>query len=369
MSSKERVKAALRHEEPDRVPTGEFAIDYKIIEQVLGHETYYRAKAKEIMALWEGRRDEVVESQKKDLVEFVRQTGIDAVCVNPVPPRNAVILKPKRLDERTWEDECGNILRYSELTEDIMLLQRGEHPERRPPQPPPDGSEWELWDYVVQELGETHFIFARGVGGVPTVSYFSALGIEQRLLDLADRPEEVAAQKMRAAERTGELVRLALARGADAVFFGEDYGYNSGPFMSPQCFRQVYFPALKRLCEETHTAGAPVLFHSCGNNALILDQMVEAGIDCYQSIQMYEDIAEYKRLYGDRLALWGGVDMHTLAVGTPEAVRWEARYALRHCAPGGGLILGSSHSLNIGTKYENYMAMLEVVHQEGWYRA
>jgi uroporphyrinogen decarboxylase len=82
---------------------------------------------------------------------------------------------------------------------------------------------------------------------------------------------------------------------------------------------------------------------------------------------MYEDIAEYKHLYGDRLSLWGGVDVHTLSTGTPDDVRREARHALCHCAPGGGFVLGSSHSITIGVTYDNFMAMLDVVYREGWY--
>jgi hypothetical protein len=366
MTPKERVKATLRHEEPDRVPTGEFAIDYALIEKVIGHETYWRGKTKMTMALWEGRRDEVVESQKKDIVEFTRKAGLDAVCVNMVPAKNAVFEKPQRLDDRTWEDRCGNVLRYSERTHDIMLLKRGEHPENAPKQPPPDGSEWELWDYVVQELGETHYVFARGAGGSPTVGYAEAWG-EQQFLDVIENPERVAESRMRHARSVRPSVELALSRGADAMFLGEDYGHNHGPFISPQHFRQVIFPSLKVLCDEVHATGTPVLFHSCGKNDLILDQMVEAGVDCYQAIQMYEDIAEYKHLYGDRLSLWGGVDVHTLSTGTPDDVRREARHALCHCAPGGGFVLGSSHSITIGVTYDNFMAMLDVVYREGWY--
>lgn len=76
MISKQRVIAELEHREPDRVPTGEFATDYPIIEQLLGGETFWRGKAKMIKALWEGRRHEVVESQKRDIAEFTLKLEI-----------------------------------------------------------------------------------------------------------------------------------------------------------------------------------------------------------------------------------------------------------------------------------------------------
>ncbi len=55
ITAKERVKTALAHQEPDRVPVGEMGIDYPIVEQVLGHETFYRAQGKERAAIWAGR--------------------------------------------------------------------------------------------------------------------------------------------------------------------------------------------------------------------------------------------------------------------------------------------------------------------------
>lgn len=367
MTPKERVKAALSHREPDHVPTGEFAIDYKVIEAALGRETFYRAKSRMLKALWDGRRDEVVESEKKDIVEFILKTGMDMVPVHMVPAHNAVFDKPKQIDESTYKDQFGNVFRYSEATQDIMLVERGTKAPNSIAQPPPDGSEWELFDYVVEKLGKTHYVFARGAGGAPTIGYPCALGITERMIQIAEDPDAVAESRLRGAPSVKDRARLALERGADALCIGEDFGHTGGPFVSPATFRKVFFPALKVQCEKTKEAGSPVLFHSCGNLKLILDQMVEAGVECYQAIQEGEPIDEYKRLYGDRLTLWGGVLTHTLTTGTVDDVRREALFTIRHCAPGGGLILGSSHSLIITTKYDNLMAMLDVAHNEGKY--
>ncbi|MBM4048080.1 MAG: hypothetical protein FJ279_23510, partial [Planctomycetes bacterium] len=135
----------------------------------------------------------------------------------------------------------------------------------------------------------------------------------------------------------------------------------------PKQFRDIFFPALKIQCEEVKAIGSPMLFHSCGNNRLILDQMVEAGIDLYQAIQTVEKIDEIKQLYGQKITLMGGVDSDTLCRGTVEDVRREARFAIRHCAPGGGFILASSHSVMIACKHDNFMAMLDAAYTEGRY--
>jgi len=70
MTPKERVKVALAHREPDRVPVGEFATDHSVIAEALGRPTFWRAKRRYHEALWDGRRDEVVEGMKRDIVEF-----------------------------------------------------------------------------------------------------------------------------------------------------------------------------------------------------------------------------------------------------------------------------------------------------------
>ena len=64
MTSKERVLKAINHEEPDRVPVGEFAIDHDHVSLIIGRHTYWRNRRDVTLALWDGRRDEVVESYK-----------------------------------------------------------------------------------------------------------------------------------------------------------------------------------------------------------------------------------------------------------------------------------------------------------------
>jgi len=368
VTPKQRVLAALDHHEPDRVPTGEFATDYSVIEQALGRPTFWRGKRRYYEALWEGRRDEVVESLKRDIVDFTLALDLDMVPVNLVPHRDFPFRQPKQLDDDTWEDEQGNLLRYSHQTEDIGLVRPGDKP--APPlefelPPEPDVSELELVHHVVQALGDTHFVFCRP-GRFTGLGYVAGWS-QDMFLRVADDPEGVAAAELRGAEYVASAIPPFVAAGVDGVALGADYGFNSGPFVSPATFAQVYAPALRRQCEIVHGVGWQVLFHSCGNNRLILDQMVDAGIDAYQAIQPIEKIEEIKQLFGDRLTLWGGVSTDTLVRGTPEEVRRQTLFVLKHCAPGGGLILSSSHSVPAKTPLANYRAMVETIHERGHY--
>ena len=107
--------------------------------------------------------------------------------------------------------------------------------------------------------------------------------------------------------------------------------------------------------------GLRVLKHACGNNWKLLDMFVEAGYDAYQSIQASAsmDLARVKARYGERLALWGGARVENLVSGTPEDVRLDVKQALLAGAPGSGYIFGTTHSVAVGTKYDNFMAMLD----------
>jgi hypothetical protein len=71
------------------------------------------------------------------------------------------------------------------------------------------------------------------------------------------------------------------------------------------------------------------------------------------------EIGALKRDFGKYLAFWGGIPVEDLIAGTPEDCRSSVRRAMQADAPGGGFILGPSHSIAKGTRYDNFMAALD----------
>ncbi len=373
MTPKERVYAAVQHREADRVPVGEAYVDYPVIEAVLGRQTYYRSHAREVQAHWEGRRDEVVAGQKRDLVEFVRRTGLDILPVWQVPPRNRVVEAPRRLTTDTWEDRDGNILRLVPETEEFVVAQAGAAVAEPLEQPPPDGSQWELWDHVVEELGETHFLIA-SAGPSLGISDYRPTDIDGRfdrfaawMQRIADDPDGIAEAETERLEGFRDTVADLAARGLDALRISPDYGYGRTTYCSPAAFRRAFLPGLRKMCDEVHAGGLLLHFHCDANMQDLTDVMVEAGVDIYQSIEPHEPIERYKRDVGDSVTLWGGVSCGDLCTEDPDEIRRQARYAIEHCASGGGFILGSSHNIMLSARPENFRAMLEVAFQEGEY--
>ena len=365
MTPKHRVRTAIEHREPDIVPVGEWIIDFEPASLVLGRPTFLRGKALLAHALWQGRRDEVVASTKRDIVELVRRLDLDLVSADLTYHAAVSYDPPEQVNEETWRDRRGNVFRYSALTRDLMLLEEGAST-YEPDQPSdwvdgefrPHPSRLELIDHVLAELGQSHFLFTTMGGG--TLPIYSALSVERDLLRLADEdPDQLGEQKLRAIEGRVERMPFFARLGFDAVLDGEDYGFNSGPFMSPDTFRRVHFPALKRLCDAAHQHGLFFIQHSCGNLRLLLPLMIEAGVDVYQAIQPLEDIAGLKRDFGRHLCLWGGVSNHDLVLAGPDEIRRQVKESIAACSPGGGFLLGSSHSITVQTPLANIVAMFE----------
>jgi hypothetical protein len=366
MTPKERVKAALRHQEPDRVPMGENEIDAPIIEAVLGRPTYYGAKFRLMQAYLEGRRDEAVDSMKRDYIEFLRKTEHDIAKIMLVPDKDAEFYPLKQVSAENYEDENGNVFRYSAETQELIHIRHGRGPvklvsSRQEPGKlyEPSESELEFAKYVLDELGETHFIIAPAWVGPPPMPHRGTSYFDAMLEAIIERPQIYRDQRVRAAQNIARAAEYYKARGCNAVMGGEDLGHNKGTLMSPDCFRDILLPGLQAQVEQAHSKGMPFFFHSCGNNRAIWGYFAQSGLDAYQAIQDEEPLEDLKREVGHKLTLWGGTSCRLLDLGTPEQIREQTRRSIQTAAAGGGFILGSSHSLGVGVKYDNYMAMLE----------
>jgi len=371
MTGKERVRAAINHQPTDKVPLGFYVVDYDTIEQVIGHPTYVRNKVASQIALWEGRRAEVVESYKKDTVEFYRKIDLcDLICFKEaplVPPKDYEPLRPRRIDEKTWEDKQGRLWRMSDLTDAIVCVHDPQARERVFTKEmfegpidvrPPDASVFEAVDYLVEQLGKDRYI-AGSSGGLTALVLLG--GMEQGLLMYAMAPDIVRAATRQSLLRQNAMDPHYIRPGQDGVLFEDDMAASKGPMISPAMFRDLCFPAMCERVRRVRARGVQALMHNCGNNRPLMPMFIEAGIQCYESLQSIPDmeISGLKRDFGDRMCFWGGVSLECLIAGTPDETRKVVREAMHKGAPGGGFILGPSHSIAKGTRYDNFLAMLD----------
>jgi len=371
MTSKERVTATLEGRVPDRVPYAEFAVDFDTVERLLGHETFLRAKAKSQIAFWEGRHDEVAASWLEDHVALQRKLPLDIVTFPmatwEMPPETDEP-PPRRLDAVTWEDREGRVYRLSEATQDITCVydpvrdarvftaaefEKEPEPLRR------DERSWKILDAVIQRFKHEKFICGPSGGSVGIVLLG---GMERGLFELAANPEAVRAATRYLVRQQNDADAVLIHPDSDAVMWAEDLGYKTGPLIGPAMFRDVFLEANKERARNVKVRhGKKILKHCCGNINLLMDFFIEIGFDAYQSIQPTAgmDICRLKKDYGARITLWGGVAVENLVGGTPDDVRADVRRSMACAKPGGRFILGSSHSVAVGTRYDNFMALLD----------
>lgn len=222
---------------------------------------------------------------------------------------------------------------------------------------------------IVRELsGDTYFVMATGdaTWAIPPGGEMAAFSYR-----LADEPQglkDEAGRRVDAALERAEVVRRAGV--LDGWALCSDYCFNTGPFLSPGLFAEHVTPFLARLVAGYREMGFYVIKHTDGNIMPILDQLVGAGPHALHSLdpQGGVDIAEVKRLVGDRVCLIGNVNCGLIDTGTEEEYLESARYALRHGMPGGGYIFSTSNCVYTGMDLRRYERLLELWRKEGRYR-
>jgi uroporphyrinogen decarboxylase len=188
-------------------------------------------------------------------------------------------------------------------------------------------------------------------------------GMENLLADMIEHPAFVEALFETLCEREMRVLDVVLEYPYDMVLFGDDWGSQAGLMMGRNHWQRFLRPCFARLFERVKTAGRLVALHSCGDIQALFPDLIEMGLDVYQTFQpeVY-DIHAVKREYGRDLAFWGGIStQRTLPFGTPEEVRREARETVRVMGKGGGFIAAPTHAVPGDVPPENLVALVETL--------
>ena len=338
MTSAQRVMAVLERREPDRVPHFEWLIARNVREAICPGCT--------------GHND------------FAVRMGHDAILVGPDFAKTQV-------GPTTWRTEWGWVLDYGgqehgvEVESPIETMD--DLAKYAPPDPDAPGRYATIQQAVAQYKGKLAIgVHLNDVFSIPR----SLMGMENLLMAIAADRELV-----RALVDLSVDVNLAMARhvaecGADFVWTGDDYAGNTGPFMSPASFRELFWPGLRHVAAGFIELGLPFIKHCDGNIWPIADMMVDAGIACLDPIDPTGgmDLAEVKAKFGQRVAVKGNVDCAGVLVsGTREEVIQATLDTLRKGMPGGGYICSSSNSIHASVNPENYRVMMETIREHGRY--
>lgn len=132
-----------------------------------------------------------------------------------------------------------------------------------------------------------------------------------------------------------EDIRQWCSTAVDAILFMDDWGSNQRLLIQPKIWREIFKPIYAQYCELIHAAGKYAFFHSDGNIQEIYGDLIEVGIDAINSQLFVMDIEELGRRYKGKITFWGEIDrQHVLPFGTPEEVH-EAVLRVRHALDDG----------------------------------
>ena len=194
--------------------------------------------------------------------------------------------------------------------------------------------------------------------------------------DLAGQPALAEALLQRLADAAcADLARYLDAVGEyiDIVQVGDDLGTQNGPQLSPRMYRRLVKPYQQQMWQFIKArSGLPVFLHCCGGIYPLIPDLIEAGVDILNPVQISAvgmDPVRLKAEFGRDLVFWGGGcdTQHVLPEGTPAQVADHVRRQIDILAPGGGFVFNQVHNIQANVPPENIVAMLDAALAYGGY--
>lgn len=155
----------------------------------------------------------------------------------------------------------------------------------------------------------------------------------------------------------------------DLIQLGDDLGTENGPFFSPEMYRRFFKPRHKAIIDRVKQLNPDiaVFLHCCGSIYDLLPDLIEAGVEVINPVQIAAknmDPARLKKEFGNDLTFWGGGcdTQAVLSRGTPQQVKDHVRRNIDIFAPGGGFVFNQVHNVLAEVPPENVVAMYEAAH-------
>ncbi len=409
MNSRERILAAISHQQPDRVPvdlsatpsSGISAIAYSNLMNYLG------------MGDFPVQIYDVVQQLAQPDLSILDQFGVDVLDIgrtfndqpsdwshvtmaNGAPAFYPVWYQPVKMKDGSWQtydDDGKRVLSrmpvgatffdqtyfpyvdgypetYDNLDEEMGRIMWARHAHS----PWDHAAEPDFWQKLREKtllLRQTTDKALLVVCGCNLFEWGTFLRrMDNFLMDLLCDPynvEKLLDHLMIRHLATLEKVCHAVGDIVDIIRFGDDLGMTTGPFMDAETYRTLFKPRHKILCDYVKANSTMHTFiHSCGSISLLMPDMIEAGIEIFNPVQTNAwkmDPRFLKKEFGKNCTFWGGgiENVGMLNDGTPEKIRDQVLERMEIFSEGGGFVFNTVHNILPDVPPQNVVAMFNAV--------
>lgn len=193
-------------------------------------------------------------------------------------------------------------------------------------------------------------------------------GFENVLSDVVENEDFYIELLDKLVDHQMQILDRLLKLPVDGIWFFDDWGYQQGVLVGPARWRKLFKPRYEKLYRRTHESGKFVLSHCCGAIEKILPDVIEIGLDVYQSVQpeaKNNSPYELKQRFGDQITFWGGLgSQNMIPFGTPEEIKQEVRKLCTEMGRNGGYILAPAKEIQPETPCENIAAVIEAFREQ-----
>jgi uroporphyrinogen decarboxylase len=384
MNSRERLHMTLDHQEPDYVPSD---LGGTVLSSI-SHDLYRRLRVHLGLPELEVRISDIIQ-QIAVVDDDVRD--LFRVDVRDVAPRSSanfnIGIRDDMPDYTYFHDEWGigwKMPKVGGLYYDMF-----EHPLRGEittadieGYPWPDPADPARFTGLRKRSRHAAEVEHQGViigglcaGIMEMVAWMR--GFEDYFLDFAANTKLLEYFLDKMVELKMAYWERALAEGGEyvsAVVEADDMAGQNGMLISLRAYRNIVKPRHKKLFDFIKSrTQAKIFFHSCGSVRKVIPDLIEAGIDILNPVQVSAadmDSADLKREFGREITFWGGaVDtQNVLETGTVQQVKDDVRRRIEDLAPGGGFVFAPVHNIQRNVPPENVAAMWDTLHEYGAYR-
>jgi uroporphyrinogen-III decarboxylase len=402
MDCRERVLTTLNLEEPDCIPTHSLYLTANMVDKLLGPPA--RNNFETLIGLqldfpdtwveqFNGLLDEVQIDRFSRVVEAAHKIGLDCIQIGIIPLKllppdwNLVEIKnptkyePGKFDMKyemidifgkvwTLRDIEGNITpQYKRAT--VTSLERWQEIKSKFE----DGTNnkycrlaKKYFKRVNRKFKDKVYIFATNQLASIWSSAWQGMSMPYFSKHLYSNRKLIKEIFDTYTDFTIDWMNAYMDGGAEVCLCTDDLSTKTGPMMSPKTFTELLQPCYQRLTESIHDRGGKIILHTDGQITPLLDFIVGCGFDGLHCLEPAAgvDLADIKKKVGDKLCLFGNIDMAILSNGTESEVEKAVKYAIKTAGPNGGYVVSPENTIYT-VKIKLLKAMIEAVHKYGKY--